>query len=69
MPLETYGDIRKAVTADKLDWTVSPQFSDETPIVRRSLGAVTENLVKAVNVPPWMSLRRCGNSCRRIHFC
>jgi hypothetical protein len=52
MPLETYGDIRKAVTADKLDWTVNPQFTDETLIVRRSLGAVTENLVKAVDVPP-----------------
>ncbi len=52
MPLETYGDIRRAVTADKLDWTVNPQFNDEALIVRRSLGAVTENLVKAVDVPP-----------------
>jgi hypothetical protein len=50
MTFTTYGELRAALRNEGLTWTVNPNFSDDKPIVRPSLGGDLSKFPRADNV-------------------
>lgn len=51
MAIETYGDLRKALSSERLDWTVDRRHADTAPIRRYPLGGELTLLPKAATLP------------------
>lgn len=51
MAINTVGDLRKALAAEGIRWTVNPRFADNEPLVRPHLGALTDLIPRAATLP------------------